>query len=127
MKTTDFAMIFVAIILPVIIVVYVDISFMLKAEEQKLYYTNIINSAINDATYVMKTVEGEEQDVDYGCAIVVDGNGKEYALVDLLLSRALVLIAQDSQTSGVCYDCVQHNRECEYLTKGQLNDLSGEK
>ena len=69
----------------------------------------------------------KQQDVDYGCAIVVDGNGKEYALVDLLLSRALVLIAQDSQTSGVCYDCVQHNRECEYLTKGQLNDLSGEK
>lgn len=66
MKTTDFAMIFVAIILPIIIVVYVDISFMLKAEEQRLYYTNIINSAINDATYVMKTVEGEEQDIDYG-------------------------------------------------------------
>lgn len=66
MKTTDFAMIFVAIIIPIVVVVYVDVSFLLKTEEQRLYYTNIINSAISDATYVMKTVEGEEQDVDYG-------------------------------------------------------------
>lgn len=66
MKTTDLAMIFVAILLPIVIVVYVDISFLLKTEEQRLYYTNIINSAINDATYAMKTVEGEENDVDYG-------------------------------------------------------------
>lgn len=66
MKTTDLAMIFVAILLPIVVVVYVDVSFLLKTEEQRLYYTNIINSAINDATYVMKTVEGEEQDVDYG-------------------------------------------------------------
>ncbi len=66
MKTTDLAMIFVAILIPIVVVVYVDVSFLLKTEEQRLYYTNIINSAINDATYVMKTVEGEEQDVDYG-------------------------------------------------------------
>jgi len=66
MKTTDFAMIFVAILLPIVVVVYVDISFLLKKEEQTLYYTNIINSAINDATYAMKNVEGEDQDVDYG-------------------------------------------------------------
>ena len=66
MKTTDLAMIFVAIMLPIVVVVYVDVSFLLKKEEQTLYYTNIINSAINDATYVMKNVEGEEQDVDYG-------------------------------------------------------------
>ncbi|MDD4375652.1 MAG: hypothetical protein PHR25_02615 [Clostridia bacterium] len=66
MKTTDFAMIFIAILLPIVIVVYVDISFLLKAEEERLYYINVINSAIEDATYAMKTVEGEEQDVDYG-------------------------------------------------------------
>lgn len=64
MKTTDFALIFVAIIIPVVIVVYVDIAMMLKKEEQTLYYKNIIDSAINDATYAMKNVEG--QDVDYG-------------------------------------------------------------
>ena len=66
MKTTDLAMIFVAIIIPIVVVVYVDVMCLLKKEEQTLYYTNIINSAINDATYAMKNVEGEQQDVDYG-------------------------------------------------------------
>lgn len=66
MKTTDFAMIFIAIIIPVVVVVYVDIVFLLKKEEQTLYYKNIIDSVINDATYAMKNVEGETQDVDYG-------------------------------------------------------------
>lgn len=66
MKTTDLAMIFVAIIIPIVVVVYVDVMCLLKKEEQTLYYTNIINSAINDATYAMKNVEGEMQDVDYG-------------------------------------------------------------
>lgn len=66
MRTTDLAMIFVAILIPIVVVVYVDVSFLLKKEEQTLYYINIINSAINDATYAMKNVEGEEQDVDYG-------------------------------------------------------------
>ena len=66
MRTTDLAMIFLAIVLPIVVVVYVDISFLLRKEEQTLYYTNIINSAINDATYAMKNVEGEQQDVDYG-------------------------------------------------------------
>jgi len=65
-KTTDFAMLFIAIIIPVVIVVYVDVVFLLKKEEQTLYYKNIINSVINDATYAMKNVEGETQDVDYG-------------------------------------------------------------
>lgn len=66
MKTTDFTILFVAIILPIIVVVYVDISFLLKKEEQTLYYKNIIDSAINDATYAMKNVENEGQDIDYG-------------------------------------------------------------
>lgn len=66
MKMTDFALIFIAIMIPIVIVVYVDISFLLKAEEERLYYINVINSAINDATHAMKAVETEEQDVDYG-------------------------------------------------------------
>lgn len=66
MKTTDFAMIFIAIVLPIIIVVYVDVSLLLKKEEQTLYYKNIIDSAITDATYAMKNVEGQEQNNDYG-------------------------------------------------------------
>lgn len=66
MKTTDLAMIFVAIVLPIVIVVYVDVSFLLKSEEKKLYYINVINSAIDDATYAMKNVESEDFDLDYG-------------------------------------------------------------
>lgn len=66
MKTTDLAMIFIAIMVPIVVVVYVEVSFLLNKEEETLYYTNIINSAINDATYAMKNVEGEQQDVDYG-------------------------------------------------------------
>lgn len=66
MKTTDFAMIFIAIILPIVVIVYVDVSFLTKSEEKKLYYINIINSAIDDATYAMKSVEGEDPDLDYG-------------------------------------------------------------
>lgn len=72
MKTTDLAMIFVAIILPIIIVVYVDVSFLLKSEEQKLYYINVINSAIDDATYAMKSVEGEDFELDYGYSGVAE-------------------------------------------------------
>ncbi len=72
MKATDLAMIFVAILLPIVVVVYVDVSFLLKKEEQTLYYTNIIDSAINDATYAMKNVEGEELDVDYGYSGVAE-------------------------------------------------------
>lgn len=84
--------------------------------------------------YVSKNIIGQlqikdqngskQKDVDYGCAIVVDGNKNKYAIVDLLLSRALVLIAQDSQTSPICYECVQQNKACEYLPKGKFTDLS---
>ena len=66
MKTTDFAMIFIGILIPIIIVVYVDVAFMLESEEQKLYYINVINSAIDDATYAMKSVESEDIELDYG-------------------------------------------------------------
>ena len=40
MKITDLAMIFVAIMLPIVIVIYVDVSFMLKTEEQLLFFLN---------------------------------------------------------------------------------------
>ncbi len=66
MKTTDLAMIFIAIIIPIAVVVYVDVSFLLKKEEATLYYKNIIDSAIDDATYAMKNVENIGQDIDYG-------------------------------------------------------------
>ncbi len=66
MKITDFAMIFIAITLPIIIVVYINVSYTIKAEEQEMYYEQLINSAIEDATAMMKEVENEDKDIDYG-------------------------------------------------------------
>lgn len=66
MKLTDFAMIFIAITLPIIIVVYINVSYTIKAEEQEMYYEQLINSAIEDATAMMKEIENEDKDIDYG-------------------------------------------------------------
>ena len=66
MKITDFAMIFIAITLPIIIVVYINVSYTIKAEEQEMYYNQLINSAIEDATTEMKQIENEDKGIDYG-------------------------------------------------------------
>lgn len=66
MKITDFALIFIAITLPIIIVVYINVSYTIKAEEQEMYYEQLINLAIEDATSAMKEIENEDTTVDYG-------------------------------------------------------------
>ena len=66
MKLTDFALIFVAVFIPIIVMVYVNTSFVVKAEKQEMYYKNIMNSAVTDAVSVMKQVENEDAEVDYG-------------------------------------------------------------
>ena len=66
MKITDFALIFIGITLPLIIVVYVNVSFTIKAEEQEMYYNKLITSAIEDATAAMKEVENTDKTIDYG-------------------------------------------------------------
>ncbi len=66
MKITDFALIFIAITLPFIIVLYINITFTIKAEEMELYYQNIINAATDDAAYQMKQVESQDKQIDYG-------------------------------------------------------------
>ena len=66
MKITDLALIFIAISLPIIIVVYVNVSYTIKAEEQEIYYKKIINSAVNDAANQMKEVESNDPEIDYG-------------------------------------------------------------
>ena len=45
MKITDFALIFVGITLPIIITVYVNVSFTIKAEEQEMLdqWINIVD------------------------------------------------------------------------------------
>lgn len=66
MKITDFALIFVGVTLPIIITVYINVSFTIKAEEQEMYYKKIINSALNDASNQMKEVENSDKEIDYG-------------------------------------------------------------
>ena len=38
MKITDFALVFIAIILPFMLVLYINITFTIKAEEMEMYY-----------------------------------------------------------------------------------------
>ncbi len=72
MRLTDFALIFVAIFLPVVIIVYVNISFLVKSEKQEMYYKNLMNSAVQDAVSSMKQVENEDENIDYGYSGIVD-------------------------------------------------------
>lgn len=72
MKLTEFALIFVAIFLPILAIVYINTSFVVKAEKQEMYYKNIMNSAVADAVSSMKQVENEDADVDYGYSGIVD-------------------------------------------------------
>lgn len=66
MKLTDFALIFIGVTLPIMIIVYVNVSFTIKAEEQEIYYKKVINAALNDAADQMKEVESEDKELDYG-------------------------------------------------------------
>ncbi|MBO5477080.1 MAG: hypothetical protein J6A15_04945 [Clostridia bacterium] len=66
MKITDFALIFIAIMLPFMMVLYINITFTIKAEEMELYYQNIIEAAVEDAAFEMKQIESEDKSIDYG-------------------------------------------------------------
>ncbi len=66
MKITDFALIFMAVTLPMIIIVYVNVTFTIKAQEIEMYYQNIVDMAMEDATYNMKEVENDDKEIDYG-------------------------------------------------------------
>ncbi len=66
MKITDLGLVFSAVILPMIIILYVNISFTIKAQEQEIYYKKLINIASQDASDQMKQVENEDITVDYG-------------------------------------------------------------
>lgn len=72
MKLTDMALIFVVILLPVVIIVFVNTSFVLKSEKQELYYKEIIESAVEDAVIAMKRVENEDKNIDYGYSSIID-------------------------------------------------------
>lgn len=66
MKLTDLSLIYIAVLLPIIIVVYINVSFTIKAQEQEIYYKNLIDIAAADASSQMKEVENEDTSIDYG-------------------------------------------------------------
>ena len=66
MKITDFALVFIAIILPFMLVLYINITFTIKADEMDMYYQKIIESSLDDAAYEMKQVESQDKQIDYG-------------------------------------------------------------
>lgn len=70
MKLTDFALIFVVVFLPIVIIAYVNTSFVVKAEKNEMYYRSIINSATKDAVAAMKEVENSN--IDYGYSGIVN-------------------------------------------------------
>lgn len=72
MRLTDLAIIFVAVLLPIVIIVYVNTSFVVRAEKEGMYYKNLITSAVTDATSAMKRVENDDNNVDYGYSGIVD-------------------------------------------------------
>lgn len=66
MKITDFALIFMAITLPMIIIVYVNISFTIKSQELEMYYQKIVDISMEDALHHMREVENSDSEIDYG-------------------------------------------------------------
>lgn len=72
MRLTDLAIIFAAVMLPIVIIVYVNTSFVVRAEREEIYYKNLITSAVTDATDAMKKVENDDSKIDYGYSGIVD-------------------------------------------------------
>lgn len=72
MRLTDLAIIFAAVLLPIVIIVYVNTSFVVRAEREEMYYKNLITSAVTDATDAMKKVENDDSKLDYGYSGIVD-------------------------------------------------------
>lgn len=72
MKITDLALIFIVILFPIVIIVFINTSFVLKSEKQEMYYKEVIGSAIEDAVTAMKRVENEDTTIDYGYSSIID-------------------------------------------------------
>ena len=72
MKITDFALIFLGVVLPIIIIVYVNVSFNIKAIEEEMYYQKLVDSALADANTKMKEVESDDPENDYGYSGLID-------------------------------------------------------
>lgn len=66
MKLTDLTMIYIVILLPIVITVMVNTSFVVTSQKHELYTKTVIDSSVRDAVDSMKKIENKESDVDYG-------------------------------------------------------------
>lgn len=66
MKIIDYAIIFVIILMPIVLAVSIDINSQIKAQNVEVYYKNLIDSAISDASQEMKELENDDIEIDYG-------------------------------------------------------------
>lgn len=98
MKLTNLSLIFVVILLPMIVIVYVNTSFVIKSEKEEMYYKNIIDSAVNDANNQMKQVENEDLQIDYGYS--GSKNNKVSINADLAISTFYNSLFKNFEISG---------------------------
>lgn len=66
MKLTDLTMIYIVILLPIVITVMVNTSFVVTAQKHELYTKTVIDSSVRDAVDSMKKVENKDSEIDYG-------------------------------------------------------------
>ncbi len=72
MKITDYALIFIAVTIPFMLMAYVNIAFIIRTYQQEMYYQRVIDSAVEDSINQMKTIENDEVLNDYGYSGEVD-------------------------------------------------------
>ena len=66
MKITDYALVFVGVTLPFILIAYINIALTIRTFQQEMYYQKVIDTAVEDAMNEMKRVESDEVTNTYG-------------------------------------------------------------
>ena len=72
MKITDYALVFVGITLPFILIAYINIALTIRTFQQEMYYQKMIDAAVEDTMNQMKYVESSELTNDYGYSGEID-------------------------------------------------------
>lgn len=72
MKITDYALVFVGITLPFILIAYINIALTIRTFQQEMYYQKMIDAAVEDTMNQMKFVESDEVTNTYGYSGIVD-------------------------------------------------------
>lgn len=72
MKITDYALIFIAVTLPFILIAYINIALTIRTYQQEMYYQKVIDAAVEDSLSEMKRIESDEITNDFGYSGNVD-------------------------------------------------------